>query len=198
MVLGGRLSRRRERTSQLARSPDDPDAFAYFYEDNAERIVVFFLRRTFDAECALDLCGETFALALERRRQFRGRTIAEERAWLFAIARSVLSHFWRQGTAERNALQRVAVHPAAMSMSEVDQLDRMAGLEELRSSLALALSELSPDQAFAIRQRVVAERSYADLSSELGVSEDVVRARVSRGLRVLSDLLSDQDLSAVA
>jgi len=35
----------------------------------------------------------------------------------------------------------------------------------------------------------VRERSYTELSDELGVSEQVVRARVSRGLRRLGDKL---------
>jgi DNA-directed RNA polymerase specialized sigma24 family protein len=44
-------------------------------------------------------------------------------------------------------------------------------------------------------QRIVAERDYADLALELGVSQDVVRARVSRGLRALA---ATSGLSAAA
>jgi RNA polymerase sigma-70 factor (ECF subfamily) len=180
------------------RSREDPDAFASFYEQHARRVVVFFLRRTFDAECSLDLCGETFAIALERRRQFRGRTTEEEQAWLFAIARSVLSHFWRKGQAERSALQRVGVQPACLESDDIARFEEMAGLVELRGALSGALGRLSQEQAHAVTQRVLAERSYAELSNELGVSEDVVRARVSRGLRSLADMLSHPDLADVA
>jgi RNA polymerase sigma-70 factor (ECF subfamily) len=48
------------------------------------------------------------------------------------------------------------------------------------------VARLSPDQAYAVQQRIVVERGYDDLAAELGVSEDVVRARVSRGLRALA------------
>jgi RNA polymerase sigma-70 factor (ECF subfamily) len=45
---------------------------------------------------------------------------------------------------------------------------------------------MHPQQAYAVLQRVVAERGYDELAAELGVSQDVVRARVSRGLRALA------------
>jgi DNA-directed RNA polymerase specialized sigma24 family protein len=74
----------------LARSRDDPGAFAAFYEAHVGRVSVFFVRRVLDPEVAVDLAAETFARALERRRQFRGRSAEEELGWLFAIARSLL------------------------------------------------------------------------------------------------------------
>ena len=81
----------------LARSLGDPDAFADFYTLYVARVSVYFVRRIFDPEVAVDLTAETFALALERRRQFRGRSAEEEQGWLFAIARSLLHGYWRKG-----------------------------------------------------------------------------------------------------
>jgi RNA polymerase sigma factor (sigma-70 family) len=182
----------------LVRSRQDPDAFASFYEQYAKRVVVFFIRRTFDPEISLDLAAETFALALERRRQFRGRTPEEEQGWLFAIARSVLSHFWRNGDAERSALGRVGVQPPGMESDEIRRLEDLAGLAELREAVRRAVTELSAEQAYAVEQRVLVERSYAELATELRVSEQVVRARVSRGLRLLADRLGERALEDVA
>jgi DNA-directed RNA polymerase specialized sigma24 family protein len=148
----------------LTRRTGDVEAFRDFYRANAKRLVVFFTRRTLDAEVAMDLTAETFATALQRRTQFRGATAAEAEGWLFAIARSQLSHYWRRGVAERRALR-----------------DAIAGIH--------------PQQAYAVTQRVVLERDYEDLARELGVSQDVVRARVSRGLRALA---ATNDLAAAA
>src|SRR3954470_15333966 len=91
----------------LARARTDADAFAAFYASYATRVLVFFARRVFDAEVALDLTSETFAEALQRRGQFRGRLQEEEQAWLFAIARTQLSRYWRRGRVERAALRRL-------------------------------------------------------------------------------------------
>lgn len=160
--------------------------------------MVFFSRRTFDVEVAADLASETFALALERRRQFRGQTEEEEQGWLFAIARSQLSRYWRQGTVEQAALARIGLDSPSISLDEIERVEELAGLATLRVDVIRALSRLSDDQAYAVRQRVLWERSYAELACELGVSEQVVRARVSRGLRGLAEALSDLNVTDVA
>src|SRR4051812_40608944 len=66
----------RMRTGMLT-TVGDAEAFQDFYLANAQRLVVFFTRRTLNAEVALDLTAETFAVALQRRGQFRGVTSAE-------------------------------------------------------------------------------------------------------------------------
>ncbi len=93
-----------DRSCLLCRAKGDPDAFADFYDAYVERVLVFLARRLLDGETALDLTSETFAKALQKRHQFRGRSAEQEQAWLFAIARSELSHFWRRGAVERTAL----------------------------------------------------------------------------------------------
>jgi RNA polymerase sigma factor (sigma-70 family) len=178
----------------LARSAENAEAFRDFYVANVQRVVVFFTRRTLNAELALDLTGETFAVALQRRRQFRGVTDAEAEAWLFAIARSQLSHYWRRGIAERRALEQVGIDPPSMALTELERIEELAGLPELRRRMQRAMAGLQPQQAYAVVQRIVAEREYDDLAQELGVSQDVVRARVSRGLRALA---ATRGLSAV-
>ena len=182
--------RRPSRTPALSRSRDDAGAFAEFYATYVERVVVFFARRTLDVELASDLAAETFALAWERRRQFRGASTEEEQGWLFAIARSQLSHFWRRGQVEQKALDRLGLDPPVTdSAEELDQIEELAGLSQLRADILNALSHLSEDQAYVVRQRVLLERSYAELADELSVSEQVVRARLSRGLRAMAATL---------
>ena len=53
-------------------SLDDIEVFADFYRAYYESILAFLARRVLDPEIAFDLMSETFAKALERRRQFRG------------------------------------------------------------------------------------------------------------------------------
>ncbi len=67
-----------ERTTALRRSARDPAAFAEVYDEHARAMLVFFARRTFDAEVAADLAAETFAQAEAARarvsRALRGLT----------------------------------------------------------------------------------------------------------------------------
>jgi RNA polymerase sigma factor (sigma-70 family) len=178
----------------LHRSVDDPAAFHEFYRVYADRVVVFFARRTLDPETSLDLAGETFALALERRAQFRGSTAQEEQGWLFAIARNQLLGFWKRGEVERSALQRIGCEPPESTTADIEWVERSADLPVLRETVRLALDELPDDQAYAVTGRVVDAREYADIAGELNVSEQVVRARVSRGLRAMAETLSDPAL----
>jgi len=175
----------------LARSVGDPDAFAEFYAQYCTRISVYFVRRLLDPEVALDLTAETFALALERRRQFRGSTEEEEQGWLFAIARSLLHGYWRKGQVEQTAVARLGLERPSLGTEDIDFLHRQAGLEALRGRLSEALDAVRPDQAAAIRARVLEERDYAAIAAEFRTTPEVIRARVSRGLRTMQRFLGD-------
>jgi RNA polymerase sigma-70 factor (ECF subfamily) len=186
------------RESLLARSVGDADAFAAFYERYIRRISVYFVRRVLDPEVAVDLTAETFALALERRRQFRGRSEQEEQGWLFAIARSLLHAYWRKGRIERAAVARLGIERLSLGTEDIEFLHRQAGLEALRERLAQALDAVRPDQAAAIRARVIEERGYAEIAADFDTTPDVIRARVSRGLKTMQGLLGNLVEDALA
>jgi RNA polymerase sigma factor (sigma-70 family) len=186
--------RRGAPTGALARSVEDPDAFAEFYATYAERVLVFFTRRVLDAEVAMELTAETFAQALAKRRSYRGRTVEEEQGWLFSIARTQLTRLWRRGRVERSALERIGAATPVLTTAEVERVERLAGLHRLRPALRDALAGLPPAQRRAIELRVVGELDYAAVAAELDVSEDVARARVSRGLRAMAVALDGEGI----
>lgn len=184
--------------SHLRASIEDPDAFEAFYRANVARVVAFLTRRTLDPQVALDLAAETFALALERRGQFRGNSVPEEQGWLFAIARNQLNRYYRRGDVERAALQRVGLEPATATAADLEWAERQVDLPSLQSDVHDALATLPREQAHAVSQRVLLGRSYSDVAEELQVTEQVVRARVSRGLRALTERLDEYRLQDVA
>lgn len=175
----------------LRRAVDDPAAFDELYDELAQRVLLFFTRRVFDGQLALDLTGETFATAFQRRRSFRGTTAEEQEGWVFAIARSQLSHYWRRGRVERAALTRLGVEVPAMGDSELERVEELAGTAELRARVAHELSRLPADQREAVQAHVVEERPYSELAGEWGLTEQTIRARVSRGLRRLGATLDE-------
>jgi len=173
--------------SRYARVGHDAEAFHDFYVAMRLRVLAYFRRRTPDAEVAYDLAADTFATALQRRAQFRGESDAEAEAWLFAIARTRLAAYWRRGSAERRANETVmGWAQIATGIGDLDRIEELAALGQLRSDVRRAVAGLAPDQAYAVHQHVVCERGYDELAAELGVSAGVVRARVSRGLRALA------------
>lgn len=173
----------------LREAAHSPPAFSAVYEATARDVLVFFARRTFDVEVARDLTGETFAQAFEHRRRFRGRSDAEAEAWLYGIARHQLSHYLRRGAVHRRALKRLGVDVPAMSEEDHHRIVEIAGLAELRRSVADVFATLPPGQQAALRLRVVEEHAYPYVAAELGISEGTARARVSRALRHIADTI---------
>src|SRR3954464_16036091 len=170
----------------LARSRHDPDAFAEFYDAYAERVLLFLVRRVLDVDTAFDLLSEKFATALEHRHQLSGRSAEQEQGWLFSIARSELSRYWRAGRVERSALARMGVGVPGLSDPEIERIEQLAGVSELAAPLADAMAALPEDRRRAVELRVVQEYGYAEVAVSLGISEQTARARVSRGLRALA------------
>jgi RNA polymerase sigma factor (sigma-70 family) len=164
-----------------------PSEFAAFYSAHSRRMLAFFARRTFDVEVARDLTAETFAVAFEHRRRYRGSSDGEAAAWPFAIARHQLSRYARTGKVRRKAVERLGIRIPEVSEDDHERIVELAGLAELRDRVAAAFSGLSGDQREALRLRVVDELPYAQVAETLGVSEQTARARVSRGLRRLAD-----------
>ena len=164
----------------------DADELAALYRAHAETLLVYFTRRCYDAQLALDLVADTFARAHAQRARFRGHSEADAMAWIWAIARNALRDALRRGRAERRALSRLDIESPQLTDEELVRIEQLAGLEDLRAALSEALERLAPEQREALRLRIVQELDYATVASRLGVSQATARARVSRGLRALT------------
>ncbi|MCA1569046.1 MAG: sigma-70 family RNA polymerase sigma factor [Chloroflexi bacterium] len=171
--------------------PLDADDITDLYVRHARQLVVYFTRRTYDAEAAVELMAETFAAVVAGRARFRGRGDEAVVAWLYSIARNRLNDWLRHASIERKALTRLGLESPQLSDVELERIDDLAGTAELRAQVADRLEELASDHRDVLQLRVVQECSYEDIAARLGVSEQTVRARVSRALRALGDALTD-------
>jgi RNA polymerase sigma factor (sigma-70 family) len=167
-----------------------PSSFAALYERHQRGLLAYFMRRTFDAEAAVDLVGETFAQAFVGRRRFRGATAEQEAAFLYGVARRLLSRYLRRGRAERAALERLGVARPHLDDESLARIEELAGVATMRALVGEHLRALSEEQRRALRLRVVEELPYSEVAARMGVTEQVARARVSRALRGLDRRLS--------
>jgi sigma-70-like protein len=119
-----------------------PDGFVAFYRRESELVLRFCARGVLDAEAALDLCAETFAQAFRGRRGFRGSTEAEARAWILTIARRQVARYLKQGVLDRCARNALGLQTPALAPDDVQEIERLAGLEALREALAEELGRL--------------------------------------------------------
>ena len=164
----------------LAATPSTPAAFAVFYRRHENAVLGYFMRRSGNAEAAADLTAETFAAALLGARRYRSDR-GEGLAWLYGIARHRLMRSIEQGQVEDRARRKLALPRIEIDDDVAERIERL-GAEERALEL---LERLPPDQADAVRARVLEPRSYKDIAASVRVSEAVVRKRVSRGLVTL-------------
>jgi RNA polymerase sigma-70 factor (ECF subfamily) len=174
----------------MTRFLDDRDSFAGFYLEHSHAVLMFFTRRTFDAEVALDLTAETFARAFASRRSFRGATAAEAGGWLFTIASRQLSRYYQAGSADRKLTKRLGIATPIASEPELERIEELAGLGGLRAALRDSLTALDPGQRDALWLRVVDEQPYAAVADRLGITEQAARTRVSRALKAVGEALT--------
>lgn len=161
----------------LLGTPEDPERFGAFYRRNEDAVLGYMLRRTRDAELAADLTAETFAAALLYVKRFdpdRGAA----RAWLFAIARNTLGRSVERGRSEDRARRRLGIGAFELAPDVAGLVEALA--DDVRADVSI--SELPSDEAAAVRARVIDGDSYVDIASQLRISEQTARKRVSRGL----------------
>jgi RNA polymerase sigma factor (sigma-70 family) len=155
----------------------DADSFAEFYGRHVRRLAGWLMRATGDAEAAADLTAETFAAALASRRRYRPDRAAPV-TWLYGIAAHKLTDWRRRGYAEDRARRRLRMERIELSEEDVREFEYLAREVEVVE----LLEELPRDQHAALRARLLDERAYGEIAGAEGVSEAVIRQRVSRGL----------------
>ena len=159
----------------------DDAAFAVIYRRYLPMVLRWCWRETGNRELAADLSAEVFAAALTASRRYRADrgSIA---AWLLGIARNKLRESRRRGRVEDAARRRLGVEPTAITDADLERVEELASLD---AEILGRVADLPDDQRRAVLSRVVDERSYEEIASELRCSEMAVRQRVSRGLNTL-------------
>jgi len=158
----------------------DAASFELLYRRHAEPLLGYFARRTADPELAADLCAETFAAALASRRRYRPERGAAA-AWLYGIAAKKLADAQRRGYAERRARRRLGMERLELSDDDYARIERLGESDDAH----VLMQRLAPEQRVAITARVIEERPYDRIATDLDTSEAVVRKRVSRGLAAM-------------
>jgi RNA polymerase sigma factor (sigma-70 family) len=185
------------RRSGFVRARADPRVFADVYVEYHEQVLRYFARRTFDPETAFDLMSETFAELFAHIDEFRGQTEEQGRAWMWTVARHQLYRWRERGSVEQRSLQRLGVPIASLGPAEYERIEELADLQRLRPQLLSALDRLGDEQREALYMRVLEHRGYDDIAARCGTTPQVVRARVSRGLRQLAKVLDGPEPAGV-
>jgi RNA polymerase sigma-70 factor (ECF subfamily) len=154
------------------------------YDARAEGLLLFATRRTFDAQHAVDLLGETFAAAFARREAFENGSVDAE-IWLDAIAVERLNRFYNTGSLELCELTGLGVERVKLGPGQVEAIEDAAGLDALRSKVHECLDLLSLESRTAVRLRICDQLSFAAMTEKLEIDTAEAVRRVCRGMSVI-------------
>jgi RNA polymerase sigma-70 factor (ECF subfamily) len=156
------------------------DAFAEIVEHYQVPIVRYLYRLTGDYETAQDLAQETFIQA------YNGilKTNSELRlkAWLYRIATNNARQYHRR----RRLLSFIPFDGLRKSGASKDENQSDSTGEEM--AIREALRKVPADQRACLVLHYVEGFKYREIAETLGISEDAVRKRISRGKQVFRRL----------
>jgi RNA polymerase sigma factor (sigma-70 family) len=174
----------------LGRIRRDPDAICVLYDRYATRLLADLTRRTADREVAWELTQETFARALEHGHRVRLERDRSAWPWLSTVARNLARDWHRRGAVDSSARTRLGIVSRGGVTDSTEELIDRLDAAMLAGPLEHALASLPPAHRHAVCGRVTDGLSYGELATAEGTSEQVIRARVSRGLRAMRLRLS--------
>jgi RNA polymerase sigma-70 factor (ECF subfamily) len=166
----------------------DGTAFADLYRRHLNVVLAYVRRRISQPELVFDITAETFAAVALDAASYRGG--APVIGWICGIARNQLGTALRKQRVEDDARRRLGLEPVVLSDADIERVEERvtAGAAGLEAALA-GLPELHRQ---ALLARVVDERDYREIATELQCSEQVVRQRVHRGLSALRAAMGDR------
>ena len=171
----------------IRRVKQDPQAFAFVYDQHYHSIFSYAFRRLANYEAARDVTAETFLKAFQKIGSFEWRSIPIS-AWLFRIATNEINLYFRQAK----------YRPACLDAHLHRYLRYEEGIETEKAALELALREsndflmiqqqlLNLDTKYqeVIALRFFEEKSIKEISTILKKKEGTVKSLLSRGLEKL-------------
>lgn len=169
----------------LEGAASDSGAFGVFYRRHSEAVLGYLRYRTGSTEQAAELTAEVFAAALESSGRYR-RNAGPARAWLFGIANHKLADSARRRRVEDRARRRLGIPQIDFTDEELERVEELVDLDRRGMPLEALVEDLPESERDAVLSRVVRERTYLEVATQLGVSEVAARKRVSRGLARLT------------
>jgi RNA polymerase sigma-70 factor (ECF subfamily) len=166
----------------------DPQLFEEFYRRHVDAVTSFVARRVADVHTVADLTAEVFLAVLDSAHTYRsGR--GGERAWLYGIARNVVS-------SERRRIARETQRDLRISGRRLLEADDIARLEdkldaESPGRRALAAMERLPEGERAVVELVAVDQlTVTEAAAALGIRQVTARVRLHRARKAL---LADAD-----
>jgi len=169
----------------------DQIAFESFYRGTVDDVIGFFTRRVIDPHVVADLTAEVYVAVLASAHTYSASR-GSPRAWLFGIARHMLSAHRRSDLADRDKRRRIEGR-RLLDDADVDRMVERIDAQQSGRRLYAALAAL-PDGERAIFELVALDGLVpAEAAAVLGIRAATGRVRLHRARRTLRAALADLD-----
>lgn len=176
-------TRRRGGPAAAAR---DPEEFEEFYRRHVGAVTRFVARRVDDPYTVADLTAEVFLAMLDSAHTYRPGK-GSEIAWLYGIARNVVSAEHRR-TARDSALgARIAGH----RLLDSDDIERMEDRLDAESAGRRALAAMAalPEGERAVLELITVDQlTVTEAAAALGIRQVTARVRLHRARKALREV----------
>jgi RNA polymerase sigma-70 factor (ECF subfamily) len=183
--------------SVIARSRDEPEAFAALFDRHADAVHRYVARRL-GGEVADDLVAETFTTAFQQRHRYdpaRGAG-TDARPWLLGMATNLVGRHRRAEARRFRAMARV---PALADPDEplADRAADRVVARAVRRELAAALAALPARHRDVLLLVAWGDLSYGEAAQALGIPVGTVRSRLNRARSKLREALGGSNPTAL-
>lgn len=161
----------------------DPQLFEDFYRRHVDAILRFVARRVDDPHTAADLTAEIFVAVLDSAPSYRPR-LGSETAWLYGIARNVVS-------SERRRLARETERDLRLSGRRLLEPDDIVRLEDKLDAespgrrVLAALARLPEGERAVMELIAVDQLTVTEAAAALGIRQVTARVRLHRARKAL-------------
>jgi RNA polymerase sigma factor (sigma-70 family) len=171
---------------------EDPVALEAFYGRHVDAVMRFVVRRVSDPHLAADLTGDIFVAVLDSAHTYvPGR--GSEVAWLFGIARNVVSGHHRRSAREAQAVGRVAGRRLMDEDDLVRMEERIDAERQLRDSW-MVMAGLPEGERAVLELVVIDQLTVTEAATALGIGKVTARVRLHRARRALESVASPSAL----
>lgn len=167
---------------------DDPAALEAFYRRHVDAVMRFVVRRVSDPHLAADLTADIFLAVLDSAHTYAPNR-GSEIAWLYGIARNVVSAQHRKAAREARMTSRVA----GRRLMDDDDLARMEERIDAERRMRGALEAMQglPEGERAVLELVVIDQlTVTEAAKALGIRHVTARVRLHRARRALETVAS--------
>ncbi|MEU8539704.1 RNA polymerase sigma factor [Streptomyces sp. NPDC048717] len=161
----------------------DPAGFAVFYEQQFDAVLGFVTRRVDSPHLAADLTADIFVTALENAHTYDARR-GTPVAWLYGIARNVLSAHFRGSTRELRAVARITGR-RLLDDEDVSAIESRIDAARATRHMAAAHAALSEPLRDVLDLVVLDGLTTREAARVLGISPATARVRMHRARKAL-------------